>query len=106
MIEAQKMRAPHIFGKSALCCGLALAALVPIGSAHASSFTVLYAFTGGSDGANPLAGLIADGAGNLYGTTYAGGATQNGTVFTLTPDGTESVLHSFGGGSDGNSPMA
>src|SRR5258707_14601505 len=41
------------------------------------TFTVLYSFTGGSDGANPRAGLIADAAGNLYGTTYGGGATAD-----------------------------
>lgn len=59
--------------------------------------TVLYAFSGGQDGAYPLAGLIADPAGNLYGTTYF----EGGTVFKLTrpatPKGawTHTVLHNF-----------
>jgi uncharacterized repeat protein (TIGR03803 family) len=63
--------------------------------------SVLYDFTGGADGSQPLASLIFDAGGNLYGTTW-GGADSNGTVFKLTPnpDGswTESVLHSFAGG--------
>ena len=72
--------------------------------------TVLYAFAGGSDGAFPNPGLVADNAGNLYGDTGWGGgascpgASGCGTVFKLTPDGTESVLYAFQGGSDGWDP--
>ncbi len=51
--------------------------------------TPLYAFTGGSDGANPNAGVIEDQSGNLYGTTAYGGAQAAGVVFKLAPDGTE-----------------
>jgi uncharacterized repeat protein (TIGR03803 family) len=43
----------------------------------------------------PEAGLIADAAGNLYGTTTEGGTGDAGTVFQLTPSGTLNVLHSF-----------
>ncbi|MGH6847527.1 MAG: choice-of-anchor tandem repeat GloVer-containing protein [Methylocella sp.] len=75
--------------------------------------TVLYSFTGTDDGANPQAGLIADSSGNLYGTTEFGGglSTQDcpfgcGVVFKLSPSGTETVLHSFAGGSDGVNPLA
>ncbi len=69
--------------------------------------TILHAFAGGSsDGATPYAGLVMDGAGNLYGTTYAGGASDNGIVFEIAPDGTETILHSFAGGSDGSAPAA
>ena len=73
--------------------------------------SVLYRFTGGSDGANPFGGLIMDGAGNLYGTTEYGGGSQNdGDVFKLAPNGsggyTESVLYSFSGGSDGANSLA
>jgi uncharacterized repeat protein (TIGR03803 family) len=65
--------------------------------------TVLYSFTGGSDGGNPLGGVIMDGDGNLYGTTKNGGAGLLGTVFKLTP-GKEKVLHSFTTGGDGANP--
>ena len=68
--------------------------------------TVLYSFTCGIDGAYPYAGLIADGAGNLYGTTSGGGASYAGTAFKLSPSGTETVLYSFTGGTDGGHPYA
>jgi uncharacterized repeat protein (TIGR03803 family) len=73
--------------------------------------TVLYSFTGKPDGANPVAGLAIDKAGNLYGTTTAGGSSGNGTVFKLavsTETGgewAEQVLYSFGAGTDGNTPV-
>ncbi len=61
---------------------------------------VLYSFGNTTDGAIPVAGLIFDAAGNLYGTTIEGGTHGDGTVFELTPTGgggwTEKVLHSFG----------
>jgi uncharacterized repeat protein (TIGR03803 family) len=70
--------------------------------------TVLYAFAGGSsDGATPEAGLIQGSDGNFYGNTLQGGASDLGTVFKLTPSGTETVLHAFAGGSsDGANPSA
>jgi uncharacterized repeat protein (TIGR03803 family) len=71
--------------------------------------TVLHSFKG-SDGRSPYASLIFDTAGNLYGTTYKGGAHGLGTVFKITPgaNGTwaETVLHSFGAGGDGYYPYA
>ncbi|MGA8493356.1 MAG: choice-of-anchor tandem repeat GloVer-containing protein [Terriglobales bacterium] len=77
------------------------------------AFTVLHEFTG-PDGANPAAALIADGDGNLYGTTSQGGSGRpnDGTVFKLAPpvkEGaawTETVLHTFKGGADGANPYA
>src|SRR5580693_7970296 len=48
---------------------------------------VLYSFTGGADGGNPYAGVIADSAGNLYGTTSVGGASGAGVVFKLNKAG-------------------
>jgi len=67
--------------------------------------TVVYSFAAGNDGFNPLAGLTLDANGNLYGTTWQGGAFGGGTVFQITPSGkgkwTERVLHSFGSGKDG-----
>jgi uncharacterized repeat protein (TIGR03803 family) len=89
--------------------------LAPNGSGGYTE-SVLYAFTGGSDGGNSRAGLIRDSAGNLYGTTSGGGNNSNncnngcGVVFKLAPNGsggyTESVLYSFTGGNDGWSPEA
>jgi uncharacterized repeat protein (TIGR03803 family) len=71
--------------------------------------TVLHAFTGGNDGANPFSALIADGAGNLYGATTAGGSTKCddgcGTIFKIAPDGETTVLYSFAGGADGQQPF-
>lgn len=59
---------------------------------------VLYTFMGGrSDGSSPEGGLIADGAGNFYGTTNSGGTAVLGTVFKLDTTNTETILHSFTG---------
>jgi uncharacterized repeat protein (TIGR03803 family) len=74
--------------------------------------TVLYNFTGGPDGGAPLGGLVMDMSGNLYGTTAYGGdpkcnyngASGCGVAFQLTSAGgtwTETVLHTFSGGTDG-----
>jgi uncharacterized repeat protein (TIGR03803 family) len=68
--------------------------------------TVLYSFTGANDGAYSSAGVIRDSAGNLYGTTSAGGASNAGVVFKVDPAGHETVLYSFTGGADGASPLA
>jgi uncharacterized repeat protein (TIGR03803 family) len=66
---------------------------------------VLHAFTGGKDGANPQGSLIRDKAGNLYGTTTAGGTSNLGTVFKVYGK-IETVLYSFAGGTDGADPQA
>jgi uncharacterized repeat protein (TIGR03803 family) len=64
-----------------------------------AGYTVLYSFcpeSSCSGGVNPYAGLIQDGAGNLYGTTYGGGGASNGgTVFKVDTTGHETVLYSF-----------
>ena len=69
--------------------------------------TVLHSFTGSPmDGQEPTAGLVRDAAGNFYGTTVTGGASNLGTVFKLDASGTESVLYSFAGHPDGKFPWA
>jgi hypothetical protein len=100
-------------------CALAAIGLVPIfssGASPASKEKVLYSFTGGADGGQPMSDLTIDSAGNLYGTTSQGGAGTAcngrgcGTVFELKrSDGVwkEEVLYSFGGHQgDGAGPQA
>jgi uncharacterized repeat protein (TIGR03803 family) len=72
--------------------------------------TRLYTFTGGNDGANPGSGVIQGSDGNFYGTTASGGTVAPntyGTVFKVTPAGTETVLYSFAGqaAGDGSDPV-
>jgi uncharacterized repeat protein (TIGR03803 family) len=103
-------------GSTSLCnghgCGTVYE-LTPKGSGYAER--VLYAFQRGSDGGGPVASLLIDKKGALYGTTvHGGGGTACtpsiigcGTVFKLTPAGsgyTETILYSFQGGSDGAIP--
>jgi uncharacterized repeat protein (TIGR03803 family) len=81
--------------------------------------TVIHSFTGGADGSEPVAGLILDGSGNLYGTTSAGGNSNAGCVYSNMPGcgvvfklansggiWTETVLHTFSGGNGGSGPQA
>lgn len=80
--------------------------------ANAQTFSMLYSFSGKSDGATPRAGLVADSAGNLYGTTSGGGDLSAcnkqgcGVVFELETSGTYSVLHAFTGTPDGSDSYA
>jgi uncharacterized repeat protein (TIGR03803 family) len=73
--------------------------------------TVLHNFNqDGTDGASPESTLVIDAAGNLYGTTYGGGAHDYGTVFELSPMAgggwSETILHSFNNPGDGYYPVA
>ncbi len=72
----------------------------------AGTLTILHAFTGAHDGANPWGSLVRDLKGNLYGTTVAGGASNAGTAFRVSADGSEKVLYTFTGGADGSGPYA
>jgi len=73
--------------------------------AHAQTETVLYSFKGATaDGGYPPAGVTLDAAGNIYGTTWKGGAVNLGTVFELSKHG-ETLMHSFRG-PDGEEPQA
>jgi uncharacterized repeat protein (TIGR03803 family) len=95
---------------------LLIAALQHPAEATAAKVQVLYKFKGGKDGIGPHTGLVADSAGNLYGTTQLGGGTYRcphgcGTVFELSPPAngtggwTETVLYRFSGQSDGAGPL-
>jgi uncharacterized repeat protein (TIGR03803 family) len=73
--------------------------------------TVLYSFSGGTDGRYPVAGLVRDATGNLYGTTTEGGNTNScqdgcGVVFKLDPAGKQTVLYSFNGATDEGIPYS
>jgi len=87
---------------------LALASVAAFSANQQGSLTVLHTFTG-EDGAIPVAGLTADVAGNLYGTTQIGGTFGFGTVFQLarTSNGKlrYTVLYDFTGGADGGNPL-
>lgn len=86
---------------------VAVAALITPGLC-ASTETPIYNFTGGFDGADPASPLAFDNAGNAYGTTVTGGASNCGTVFQLTPGSggqwQQSVLHSFNCFDEGKNP--
>src|SRR5437867_2438305 len=72
---------------------------------RAQALFVLHSFLP-SNPANPKAPLIRASDGNFYGTTKAGGASNHGTAFKMTPAGTVTILHVFTGGADGGDPVA
>jgi uncharacterized repeat protein (TIGR03803 family) len=64
--------------------------------------TVLHRFAGGADGSQPIAGLVRDAQGNLYGTTQGNGLIPaSSTIFKISPDNKETVLYTFKGTTDG-----
>jgi len=71
------------------------------------SGTILHSFSG-VDGNGPMAALVFDKLGNLYGTTVQGGVYGSGVAFELSPSSNggwvETVLHNFGGAGDGSAP--
>jgi uncharacterized repeat protein (TIGR03803 family) len=95
----------------ALLSALAIPARLAAQNALGLKFTVLYTFTGGTDGGYPLAGVIRDDAGNLYGATQAGGDLSGrcgggcGVVFKLEQAGHEVPLYTFTGLTDGGAPI-
>lgn len=68
--------------------------------------SVEYSFDGAANGAYPNGGLYRDAEGNLYGTTYQGGAYNYGTIFKIPASGQFTVLYSFPGGEAGANPYA
>jgi uncharacterized repeat protein (TIGR03803 family) len=108
-------KAGNLYGTSQLGGANSLGTVFEITPNSNGSWTesVIYSFTGATDGGQPYGSLVFDTAGNLYGTTSYGGSTNCtqgcGTVFKLTPGSsgwTESVVYTFSGGSDGREPYA
>lgn len=82
---------------------LSLAAFfITVAPLRAQTLTTLYNFTGGSDGGTPRGTLIRDAAGNMYGTTAAGGTYYYGTIFKIDTSNNFSVLYSFGASGEGS----
>jgi uncharacterized repeat protein (TIGR03803 family) len=96
---------PILRNAATLVIGLALF----LATAQAQTYSVLHNFTGGIDGATPVAGLTMDAGGHLYGTAFTGGAGSSGTVFKLSNKSGSwlfSPLYSFTGAPDGAGPYA
>jgi uncharacterized repeat protein (TIGR03803 family) len=117
-MDTTKQHANSASGTSLRRLGNALVLILVLGTAvtlraqstdepTVATYHLLYSFHNSPDGCVPFAGpLVQDASGNLYGTTYSGGAFGYGTVFKVTPGGTETVLHRFAGPpSDGGSPQ-
>ena len=111
--------AGNLYGTTALggtydCAGFGCGTVFELMPEAGGSWTeeVLHSFNpADGDGGSPEASLIFDAAGNLYGTTFGGGANRDGTVFELLGAGvvgwTEEVLYSFlNNGMDGSNPYA
>lgn len=108
-MKHQNIAAKQFF--RAACVALMLCASAAIATAQTEG--ILHSFLGGTaDGSEPYAGLIADAAGNLYGTAAYEGPSGQGIVFQLTPPSgsggtwTENILWPFSGASDGATPTA
>ena len=70
-----------------------------------TGYKVLHAFDGTHDGAQPDAALVADGAGNIFGTAANGGTYGGGTLWRYSAAGVMSTPHAFGNGNDGSTPL-
>jgi uncharacterized repeat protein (TIGR03803 family) len=96
-----KMSIKDLFVVPVLIAGLGV---IPAGSVTAQTFTTLYSFTGGNDGANPFAGLILSGN-SLYGTAGDGGSGHAGTVFGINTNGSNfTILCTFTNNINGWNP--
>lgn len=97
--------AGNLYGYDTIASGNgSLFKLTPSGA-----YSTLYTFcslTDCADGSSPVGSPIMKADGNLYGATANGGSLGYGTVFEVTPEGEETVLYSFMGGSDGANPFA
>jgi uncharacterized repeat protein (TIGR03803 family) len=95
MFRTRKSRISMMFVALWLCAsGSQSAAQTDSGTDLGTTFTTLHSFDG-TDGRLSFAGLVQATNGNLYGTTYYGGAKNSGEIFEITPGGTLTTLHSF-----------
>jgi hypothetical protein len=99
------------FGHGKVGCGVLFQLTPPVKNGRAWTETILHRFTAGNDGAGRNGGLIFDAKGSLYGTAATGGDAQGyGVVFRLTPTSnghwSQTTLHEFTGGQDGQDPAA
>lgn len=103
-IASQAAASWLMFAALGLIAGLAIGAAP---AAQAQTEAVLYSFaaTGNGTSPYPYAGVVRDAKGNLYGTTWIGGASGNGTVYKVSAKGVMTVLYSFAGGTDGANPI-
>ena len=105
MTSPSLSNAISIFKRASAIATVSLLVTFSFSLVEAQTLTVLHAFTGGNDGGNPFAGLTADAAGNLYGTTVNGGERFAGTVYRLASRNQGWVLtplYSFQGQSPNN----
>lgn len=111
--KAGNLYGTTMFGGGSSSCGIAHGTAIGCGTVFELTLvdghwteTVLYAFTGLTDGREPVGGLAFDQAGNLYGTTVYGGSIGGGTVFQLQPPAPGgawafSVIHNLSGSNNG-----
>jgi len=105
--KQSRLRSPFVLATTlALCLAVPNASLCFGKTAKGAKLTTLYTFTDGGDGGSPYGGVIRDAQGNLYGTTFYGGASGEGSVFRVGKSGHETVLYSFGKTPDGDHPSA
>jgi len=96
---------PRAAGRALALASVLLLTLASTPPARAQTYTLLYSFQCQPDGSNPQSTLLVDPSGNLYGTTSSGGTYVSGTLFELSPEWVETILHSFAGGAeDGAQP--
>ncbi len=96
----------RLAANAALVLGVLLPSMIANQSAAQTyTYSVAYSFgAAANDGSYPMARLVLGAQGNLYGTTSGGGTFDHGTVFKLGATGSETVMYSFAGSPDGESP--
>jgi uncharacterized repeat protein (TIGR03803 family) len=104
MFSSRHLSTRHWTRVFAAALGILLGAVMGGNAFAQNNEKVLHSFSGPLDGILPVAELVTDSAGNLFGTASQGGASNWGTVFKISPEGAFTLLYSFTGGSDGGNP--